>query len=436
MLRKNPSLRRSLLVNGLIPSLLILLLGTLLFVQVLRVREEASMVANTIAVQRHANYVLSMLAGTESGLRGFLITGDRSFLDTHLALNHRIEAELETLQTLASDNRPQAAVIRSIETVWPAWKQNADREIGAWEAGSREFGHYVLGPQGAPLMKQMQEGLGTFLETEGVLLELRQDALWRTSRLSGLIGALGLLLAIAFFVLFSVRQFRILDRFYRGNIRTLELQKDQLMAMTSSLEEAKATLEVRVSERTRELQAANEALSRLAALDGLTGIPNRRSFDEGLLRAWRLAMRHATPLSCILIDIDHFKAFNDTYGHQSGDDCLIRVAKTLQACATRPGDLVARYGGEEFAVLLSETDEAGANLIAERMRRKVAELAIPHSGSSAAPVVTLSLGVATLDAAGIAGEDLVQAADQALYEAKRLGRNQVAVARALAVKAE
>ena len=432
--QKNPSLRRSLVVNGLIPSLLILLLGTLLFVQVLRVKDEASLVTHTLAVQRSANHVLSLMAGTESSLRGFLITGDHAFLDTHRSLNRRIEEQLESLERRVGDNPSQVGVIRSIETMWPAWKQNADREVRAWEAGERQFTAYIQGPQGAPLMNQLQDRLETFNETERALLEVRQSALWRLTRLSGFIGAFGLLLAIGFFVFFSARQLRILDRFYRGNIQALELQKAQLTDLTTSLEDAKATLEVRVAERTSELETANAALARLAGLDGLTGIPNRRNFDEFFQRAWRQAMRDTSPLSCIMIDIDHFKAYNDTYGHHAGDDCLIRVAKALEASSVRPGDLVARYGGEEFVVVLPDTDASGAQRVAERMRQEIEGLALPHAGSSVGQFVTLSLGVATLDAPGIRPEDLLQAADQALYEAKRSGRNQVGQARALSAK--
>jgi diguanylate cyclase (GGDEF)-like protein len=251
-----------------------------------------------------------------------------------------------------------------------------------------------------------------------------------------MIGGGGLVLAMAFFALFSFRQFRLLDRFYRGNIETLELQKAKLLDLTASLEEAKATLEARVAERTRALEAANEALGRLAALDGLTGIPNRRSFDETLLRECRRAHREGIPLSCIMVDIDHFKAYNDTYGHQAGDDCLSQVAQALETCNNRPSDLVARYGGEEFGVILPATEAAGAHMVAERMRLCVAQLEIPHAGSSAAAHVTLSLGVATMNAGDASPESLLQAADRALYQAKRRGRNQVALAQAVVQEIE
>jgi diguanylate cyclase (GGDEF)-like protein/PAS domain S-box-containing protein len=173
------------------------------------------------------------------------------------------------------------------------------------------------------------------------------------------------------------------------------------------------------------LKAANEKLKYLSVMDGLTGIPNRRKFDEYLLREWKRHLREKTPLSLILSDIDHFKYYNDTYGHQAGDECLQKVAETIQACAKRSIDLAARYGGEEFAVILPGTDAAGAKKIAELIRINVQNLAMKHENSPTAPHVTLSLGVATLMPES--DQDvtaLIGLADKTLYEAKEQGRNQ------------
>lgn len=179
---------------------------------------------------------------------------------------------------------------------------------------------------------------------------------------------------------------------------------------------------------TRKLDDANRELTRLSAVDGLTGIANRRRFDESLLREWRRAARGGLPLALLLVDVDSFKQFNDGYGHQVGDECLKAVARTLEQKLRRPTDLVARYGGEEFAAILPETSESGALAVAEAMRAGVEGLSITHRFSSAAPVVSISIGVATLIPPR--GDDngfiaLLKAADEALYQAKAIGRNRV-----------
>lgn len=160
--------------------------------------------------------------------------------------------------------------------------------------------------------------------------------------------------------------------------------------------------------------------------DGLTGLANRRYFDEYLEREWKRALREKVPLSVIMCDIDFFKNFNDTYGHQSGDDCLRAVARVLGQGLHRPLDIAARYGGEEFVVVIPGTPIPGAMAVAHTIRSGVEALAIPHASSSVAPVVTISLGVASvIPAPEITAEDLVAAADQALYRAKGGGRNRI-----------
>jgi diguanylate cyclase (GGDEF)-like protein/PAS domain S-box-containing protein len=171
-----------------------------------------------------------------------------------------------------------------------------------------------------------------------------------------------------------------------------------------------------------------EILNRLSRNDGLTGLANRRHFDEFYQQEWKRALREETPLSLILCDIDFFKNYNDTYGHQAGDDCLRAVAGVLQSGLRRPGDLAARYGGEEFIVVLPGTLQEGALAVAESLRRDVEALAIPHSASAAAPVVTICLGVSTtVPGPGESPADLLAAADKALYRAKDEGRNRVVI---------
>jgi diguanylate cyclase (GGDEF)-like protein len=174
------------------------------------------------------------------------------------------------------------------------------------------------------------------------------------------------------------------------------------------------------------LQEANERLTRLASRDGLTGIANRRHFDEILERETRRCVREQQPLSLILCDIDGFKRYNDTYGHTRGDDSLKRVAQAVEHTFRRAGDLAARYGGEEFAIILPGIEARRAWLFAERLRRKILRLAIPNSVSTIADRITISAGVATaLPGRIYAVEELIHAADVALYRAKGNGRNRV-----------
>lgn len=180
-------------------------------------------------------------------------------------------------------------------------------------------------------------------------------------------------------------------------------------------------------EMKKQLEASNKKLQELSSLDGLTGIANRRQFDETLEKEWRRASRNDLPLSLILIDIDFFKPFNDNYGHQAGDECLKRVAKVLQEEIVRPTDLIARYGGEEFTVILPDTNAAGAAVVAEKLRLAVESLNISHEHSETTTRVSISLGIA--DKSDLPDlEALIHKADKCLYEAKESGRNRYIIA--------
>lgn len=231
-----------------------------------------------------------------------------------------------------------------------------------------------------------------------------------------------------------------------------QLDVDQLALMSESLwniierrlaveelRRAKASLDRKVIERTKELDSAyeklkeqneelealNDELHRLTMTDGLTRVKNRRGFDEVIEREWSGAMRQQEPLSLLMIDIDYFKQFNDTYGHQRGDDCLIAVAAVLQKSIRRATDEVARYGGEEFAVLLPDTDWSGAMVVAETIREQVGLIRMElHAAEN--PLITVSIGIATVTpAAAVLPETLITLADQALYAAKNTGRNRI-----------
>jgi two-component system, chemotaxis family, response regulator WspR len=184
----------------------------------------------------------------------------------------------------------------------------------------------------------------------------------------------------------------------------------------------------RLRESQEQLERANEELQKLAALDGLTGIANRRRFDDTIRAEWQRALRNKKPLSLLMCDVDKFKVYNDGLGHQAGDHCLKKVAAALTACLKRPADLAARYGGEEFALLLPDTGIDGAAQLAESCRAQVERMALEYPGEGAS-VVTLSLGVASMVPTNHNKlEDLIAIADKALFAAKDGGRNRVSVA--------
>tara|TARA_Y100000815_G_scaffold222942_3_gene209817 strand:- start:30696 stop:31670 length:975 start_codon:yes stop_codon:yes gene_type:complete len=174
-----------------------------------------------------------------------------------------------------------------------------------------------------------------------------------------------------------------------------------------------------------EQKRAEDELVRLAHLDGLTGIANRRSFDRHLKTHWDAATKTGEPLSILLIDIDHFKSFNDSLGHQAGDECLRDLAKLLASCLVSPEDMAARYGGEEFAIVLPSTDADGACIVAERIRSAIRRLAIGHPASPTSSFVSVSIGTASVRSFQKSVDKLIALADGALYLAKRDGRNQV-----------
>ncbi|HUP59337.1 MAG TPA: diguanylate cyclase [Thermoanaerobaculia bacterium] len=225
------------------------------------------------------------------------------------------------------------------------------------------------------------------------------------------------------------------DAFSPANVLAFEAFADQVAGAIhlASMYDRLAETTVQLEQKTRDLEQANahlanaiETLHRISTQDGLTGVSNRRHFDETIGLEWRRAARSRDPLSLLMLDIDYFKAFNDSVGHQAGDDTLRRVAQTLRSSVHRAADLVARYGGEEFAILLPETDGEHAVKIAEALREQIESLGIDHHE---APLgrVTVSIGVASLipprDGSNV--EEFVHYADSALYEAKRQGRNRV-----------
>jgi diguanylate cyclase (GGDEF)-like protein len=212
-------------------------------------------------------------------------------------------------------------------------------------------------------------------------------------------------------------------------VEALEREKGAVERLNDDLEadiERREQIEAELRSAMARAEELTNTLERLSSLDGLTGIANRRRFDQMLAREWSRAQRGQSPLALVLCDLDYFKQYNDHYGHQAGDACLRQLAQLLERSLRRGGDLAARYGGEEFAILLPDTDSDHAAAVGEGIRDALLQLGLPHERSLVAPVLTASFGVAALvpDNAS-APEILIEQADKALYAAKASGRNRV-----------
>jgi diguanylate cyclase (GGDEF)-like protein len=234
-------------------------------------------------------------------------------------------------------------------------------------------------------------------------------------------------------IVFAFANSLLLAKRFSNALEREEVMTTQLTAINSNLDElvsqrteALAKSNEEIEHQKLALEKANQQLRDISLKDPLTGIWNRRKYDEAINAEWYRCLRHQRPIALILLDIDHFKQFNDVYGHIEGDACLIKIAKTLKNSLSRSTDLVVRYGGEEFVVLLPEMDMEEAIHVANILLQKVEALHIPHIGSPVSEYVTISAGVAaTVPQKHSSHEDLIRTADKALYKAKAGGRNQV-----------
>ena len=247
-------------------------------------------------------------------------------------------------------------------------------------------------------------------------------------------------------VITSLRGFSALFRIEKSKQELSDIALENAK-LYEQIERYASTLEEKVTERTQELeiknrqleqeiqerkiieqalQKVNQKLERLVNVDGLTGVSNRRHFDDYLAREWRRLKREQQPLSLILCDVDHFKLYNDSYGHLQGDDCLRQVAQTIAQVLNRPADLIARYGGEEFALILPNTDLLGAQEVAKKVQQAIRELKLPHKSSQTSQFVTISMGIGSqIPNQDQPVEDLISTTDQALYQAKAQGRDRI-----------
>jgi len=212
-------------------------------------------------------------------------------------------------------------------------------------------------------------------------------------------------------------------------LAALESEKQQVIDTNKTLEndiQKKIQIEAKLLYEKKNAEEISNKLRALSTQDGLTGINNRRRFDEALYDEWYRAARLSTPLSLIICDIDKFKEYNDTYGHLAGDKCLTRIAHLIEDSARRAGDMAARFGGEEFVIILPDTESSNAQDIAEQLRSAILDLEIPHETSSVTNIITVSFGVfTTLPEKDLPPETMIEFADKALYQAKGQGRNKV-----------
>ncbi|AVO40841.1 GGDEF domain-containing protein [Simplicispira suum] len=367
---------------------------------------------------------------------------DREGLQTHVRSAKGIPSVGKIILTVTLANQP-AEIFESARTGWtgPGWAPVRKLQLtyAPFPGAREEIGELVLFGDEKVLWQRLRSQLATI-----VVAQLLQSLM-----LAGLI-----MLMFNRMVTVHVRRIAShLEGVRPGNLGThLSLERssqsqDELTQLVSGVNQLQGSLASHlerqqryeqelaqhrdrlaqlVQERTAELQAANERLQSLARTDPLTGLPNRRHFDEAKATEMRRARRHGHSLSLLICDIDSFKDYNDHYGHAMGDTCLRAVAQALRNQLGRAGDMVARIGGEEFGVLLPATSGPAALMLAERLREAVAACAIEHLHSTCAQVVTISIGLAVRESG--ATEEfgaLFQRADQALYRAKAAGRNQV-----------
>lgn len=329
-------------------------------------------------------------------------------VDDHLTATVGAVAELSREMQLSGD----ISVLLDLQT---GLRGAEARSLRYLRAGAWTRARAVLFEEDYVLAKKIYE-----ITTESVISALSDELAERARRLEQMrqltyglrLAALGLLIWVGW--MFS---------------RRLRMEVAAQARLQQEVVTTNERLEASVSERTAELEAANRQLAALSSTDALTGLANRRRFDETWAVEWQRAARTGRSLALLLIDVDHFKSYNDHYGHQAGDECLRRVASTLAGETRRSGELLARYGGEEFVLVLPGVSAQEARAFAEKIRAAVNAAAMPHAHSPVAEAVTISLGVASGTPRHASDADaLLKEADEALYLAKSQGRNRVMMA--------
>lgn len=389
-----------------------LLMGAIACRNAMRLPKNLTAVTESFRIIDDLNNLLLLSTAAENQTRGYLFSGDSSYREMALQNSDAAVMVLKELEPIVAQFPSQVPRLRTLEPQVFEQVQFLEhcleiRGIGGLSAALSTFQNSQKN-QSTPKVEQTIRSM--ISEQMGIQMRIRRQAdSWSTWTVVVVALANVLNLGVVGGALILIRQ------------------------DATRLQKAEHSLRI----NQKRLEEANTRLQRLATEDGLTGIANRRMFDVQLSEEWKRARRSHQPLSLILLDVDHFKKFNDSFGHQRGDECLIEVARVLRESCRRPADLVARYGGEEFAALLPETELEGAKRIAERIRAAVVELEIanpqaPHG------FITVSLGLVS---ARYGNEwqgtsQIIEAADQELYRAKQRGRNQVSAAEELSSEAK
>jgi diguanylate cyclase (GGDEF)-like protein len=395
--------------------------------------------SHSAEVRRNEYLIMSSLLNVETGLRGFLIASNDDSLGSFKEARASFYVALEATKRLTVDNRRQQRRLSDLNTFADEWFSSvADALIlHRLPEENRKF-QIQLSLKEKTLMDKMRATIEMIDQEEDWLQLERQKNVRIALKLANLAiwsGAIVLLLIMFFATIILTQNIATPIRAMTAAMRRL-VQKDwnteiPHLEQHDEIGEMALALEV-----FRDVGIAAEQLAIDAGTDALTGIANRRKLDQAMYTEWRRSLRDKKPLSVLMIDIDQFKKFNDTYGHQRGDSTLKAISNAISQIVKRPGDLVARYGGEEITVLLPDTDRESAYTVAEQIREEIQRLAIPHIRNLPLQLVTVSIGVATssLQMRGTKYQDanhLISSADKALYDAKRSGRNQVMVSSGL-----
>ncbi|AEI40691.1 diguanylate cyclase [Paenibacillus mucilaginosus] len=349
-----------------------------------------------------------------------------------------VEEEMSLLESMTADPDGKAQIARFKER-WTAFARSKQKIMALKKQGE------VRGAQESYTKDSFDPvafSLHSFFKAEQSRIEQYNSDIQRSGRtiqwVNYTMGSSAIVLSILIAFLLSnylIRRIRLLRRSAQtvaeGNLQVADLHfkgQDELQELAEAFN--------RMTHSLRTVIHSNQFLQHLSTRDGLTGIANRRCYDETMEREWKRLSEFSRPISLILFDIDYFKRYNDRYGHQAGDECLREVAGILQR-SVGPGDLAARYGGEEFVVLLPDQEEEEAVRTAERFRQALARRGIPHELSEVSGSVTVSIGIASATASDTGNPgSLLQEADQALYEAKRSGRNGICSHRGMHSRSE